>query len=128
MTPNTQKLQFVRGDTFAFRLTVTNVEPENVTGIWFTCKAKDTDPDADAIFQKSLGNGIEPIEEPAGETEAAEGEAAGASYQVRVAPEDTAGAKKGTYAYDLQLQTGPDVYTLMLGTLTLLQDVTGVRT
>lgn len=108
-------LSMERGDTFAFRADFTGIAPESITGIFFTCKKRGTDSDANAIFQKSFDDGVWPIEDEPG------------SYWIRVAPADTREVAKGKYYYDLQFViNGRDVYTPIKGTLTLLQDVTGV--
>ena len=63
-----------------------------------------------SIFQKSLTDGITKIDDT--------------TYRVRVAPEDTNGVAAGKYAYDLQIGVGTDIYTLLMGNLTIVQDVT----
>ena len=104
-----QNLSMVRGDTFAFDVVLSDLEESTVTSIFFTVKKKATD--GTVIFQKSLQNGITPTEEN--------------TYRVRVAPGDTSGVEAGKYAYDLQLGVGNDVYTVLMGSLQIVQDVTG---
>lgn len=104
----TQNLTMVRGDTYAFDLTLNLDESVTVEGIAFSCKKKETD--TEYIFTKTLDDGITLTE--------------GSTYRVRVAPEDTEGVKAGTYYYDLELKLGDDVYTPLKGTMKIIQDVT----
>lgn len=102
-----KNLTMVKGDTMQFDMKLENVEA-TVVSIKFTCKAKATD--TTPIFQKTLEDGITLIDEN--------------TYRIRVAPADTANADAGKCAYDLQLGLGSDIYTVMLGDLVLIQDVT----
>ena len=43
---------------------------------------------------------------------------------IRVAPNDTRDVDAGEYFYDMQIGVGSDVYTLLIGTLFLMQDIT----
>lgn len=76
------------------------------------------------MIQKSLGNGItllgtSTVSNDEGGTEEA------VTWQVRVAPEDTDDVAAGTtYEYDLEVHIGDDVYTVLMGSLTMTQDVT----
>ena len=103
-----QNLSMVRGDTFSFDVVLADLDGETVSSIYFTAKKKATDNEA--VFQKTLGDGITPMEET--------------TYRVRVAPEDTKTLDAGKYAYDLQIGIGNDVYTLIMGNLQITQDVT----
>ena len=108
-TPKTKDFTMVRGDTFAFQVTISGLSAE-VTSIYLTAKKRGAD--GAAVFQKSLEDGITP---------------AGTNvWNIRVAPEDTADVAAGRYVYDLQIGIGADVYTVLMGTLQLTQDVTGV--
>lgn len=100
-------IKMTRGDTLAFNLTLSNVQA-TVESIFFSCKQI---PASGAYaFRKSLGDGINLV--------------SGSTYRVRVAPEDTAQLKPGKYSYDLQLGLGADIYTVLMGTLTIGWDVT----
>lgn len=103
-----ENFSMVRGDTFAFELVLSEVADESITSIYFTAKKKATDKEF--IFQKGLGDGVTKIEEN--------------HYYVRVAPEDTYDVVAGKYYYDLQLGIENDIYTLLLGNLRIVQDVT----
>ncbi len=104
----TQELSMVRGDTFAFDIVLSDLDGTSISSIFFTAKKKATD--ATPIFQKSLEDGISLLEE--------------GRYRVRVAPMDTDGVAAGKYVYDLQVGIGNDVYTILIGTLQIIQDVT----
>ena len=104
----TQNLSMVRGDTLAFDVVLTDISAESITSLYFTVKKKASDETF--IFQKSLTDGISLKE--------------GTTYRVRVAPQDTSGVAGGKYAYDLQIGIGTDIYTLVMGSLTIVQDVT----
>lgn len=97
----------VRGDTLAFDMKLTDLAA-TVESIYFSVKRKAKDDEY--VFQKSLDDGIT--------------ETVTNTYRVRVAPEDTADLPAGTYSYDLQLGLGSDIYTILMGNLTLKQDVT----
>lgn len=104
-----QNITMVKGDTLAFNVQVFDDEGEPVTvdSAYMTCKKRPTS--TDKVFQKSLFNGIEQSE---------------GMMLVRVAPEDTKEVDEGEYFYDLQIGVGEDVFTLMIGVLTLEQDIT----
>lgn len=102
-----KNIEMIRGDTLAFDLTLTDVVA-TVETIFFSCKRKAADPEY--VFQKSLEDGITEVDTM--------------KYRIRVAPEDTADLDPGRYDYDLQLGLGADIYTILMGKLTLRQDVT----
>lgn len=102
-------ITMVRGDTVAFNVVPLDQDGNvvTITSAYFSCKknrALDT-----YEFQKSLSDGIT--------------QDAGGLF-VRIAPEDTADMDAGRYYYDLQLGIDDDVYTVMIGTLSIEQDVT----
>lgn len=109
MKPSSYSLSFVRGDTYAFDLDLTGISG-SITDIAFSVKKHDKDDNP--LISKTLGNGIEEIEE------------GGGVYRVRVAPEDTRDFTGIHYIYDVQLTIGEDVYTPLLGDLTVIHDVT----
>ena len=104
----TQNLSMVRGDTLSFDIRLSDLDGATISSLYFTVKKKASDEVF--IFQKSLANGINLVE--------------GTTYRVRVAPEDTSGVTAGKYAYDLQIGVGADIYTPLMGSLTIVQDVT----
>ncbi len=110
-----QDLSMIRGDTFAFLISLPEIDPASVTSLIFTVKRKATDTDDEAIIQKRLGDGIEPT-------------GAERTWSVRVAPEDTDGVAAKKCVYDIQVGIMNDIYTLMGGYFRIMQDVTEART
>ena len=110
-----QDLSMIRGDTFAFLISLPEIDPASVTSLIFTVKRKATDTDDEAIIQKRLGDGIEPTD-------------ADRTWSVRVAPEDTDGVVAKKCVYDIQVGIMNDIYTLMGGYFRIMQDVTEART
>lgn len=104
-----ENITMIKGDTLSFDVEVFDQSdaPLTVDTAFFTCK-KDINGITKA-FQKSLGDGITYD---------------GDLLVVRVAPSDTAYLEAGRYFYDLQLGVGSDIYTPMIGVLTIEQDVT----
>lgn len=104
-----QNITMVKGDTLAFNVEVFDEtgEPITVDSAYFTCKEIPTNDDF--VFQKSLLNGITQDD---------------GIIVVRVAPNDTKETEAGEYFYDFQIGVGQDVYTIMIGTLSLEQNVT----
>ena len=104
-----QNITMIKGDTLSFNVEVTDGDGEMVTvdTADFTCKKHGID--ASNVFRKSLGAGITQDED---------------GLTVRVAPQDTENAEAGRYFYDLQLGVGEDIFTVMIGILTIEQDVT----
>lgn len=96
----------VRGDTLSFGMEFDGLD-QSLESAYFTAR---DGYEGKILFQKSLGDGI---------TETETGK-----YAVRVAPEDTETAKAGQYYYDLEISINGDVFTVLIGTLTLMQDVT----
>ena len=104
----TQNLSMVRGDTLSFDVRLSDLDGATISSLYFTVKKKASDEVF--IFQKSMADGITKVDDT--------------TYRVRVAPEDTSGVTAGKYAYDLQIGVGTDIYTLLMGSLTIVQDVT----
>ena len=104
-----QNITMIKGDTVAFNVEVfdENNEPVTIDSAYLTCKKI---PSRETVtFQKTLGNGI--------------GQHDGL-ISVRIAPEDTREVDAGNYFYDLQIGLENDVFTILIGTLTIEQDVT----
>lgn len=104
-----QNITMVKGDTLQFNVQVfdENHDPMTVDSAFMTCKKRPSSNDK--VFQKSLENGISQSD--------------GMIY-VRVAPEDTQETDAGQYFYDFQIGIGQDRFTIMIGILSLEQDVT----
>lgn len=112
-------LEMIRGDTLSFGLEIEYshfhgraVNPQKLETAVLTVK-KDYDDDT-PVIRKELDKGItyEKTEHDK------------VYYIVRIAPEDTAGVEEGNYLYDLQIGLNEDIYTVLYGTLTVLNDVT----
>ena len=104
-----QNITMVKGDTLQFNVQVIdeNGDPMTLDSAFMTCKERPNS--SDKVFQKSLSNGIVQSE---------------GMLLVRVAPEDTSEVEAGQYFYDFQIGIGQDKYTIMIGVLSLEQDVT----
>lgn len=96
----------VRGDTLAFGFEIEGVD--DIENAYFSCK-KNKD-DTDYTFQKSLGDGIYKVED--------------GKYGVRIPPSATNDVEIGQYYYDLQIQVNLDIYTVLIGRLNIVQEVT----
>ena len=105
-TMQDENIRLVRGDTLSFNIVMYG-DIQELDGVYFTVKKDYTE---EAIFQKSLSDGI---------SEAEEG-----IYAVRVAPEDTADMEVGRYYYDLQIESGDDVMTVLRGIFEIVFDIT----
>ncbi len=100
-----KEIKFTRGDTYSFTFTL---EGQLLDGAYFTCR---NSKDGKILFQKSLRDGIELLDEN--------------KYRVRIAPEDTANLSVGgKYYYDLELHKGNDVLTPLKGKLKITYDIT----
>ena len=104
-------IDLIRGDTLNIQFeieadTVLNLESENFD---VTFSLKQAASDTGYVFQKKkdavseLGTNI---------------------FIMRVAPEDTQSLVPGWYYYDLQLNINNDIYTIALGKLQLIRDIT----
>lgn len=104
-------IDLIRGDTLNIQFeikadTVLNLESENF-GVTFSLKQAASD--TGYVFQKKKD---------------AVSEIADNTFILRVAPEDTQSLIPGWYYYDLQLTIEDDVYTIALGKLQLIRDIT----
>lgn len=102
-----KNLTMIRGDTLAFTFEVEGLQ-EDLGSCYFSCKK--TIDDENYTFQKSLENGITKVET--------------GKYKVRIAPSDTHNLELGNYIYDLQIGIGEDIYTIMLGPLSIEKEIT----
>ena len=104
-----QNITFVKGDTLSFNAEVyfDDGSPVTIDSAFFTCKKRPASNDI--VFQKSMENGITQENN---------------LITVRIAPEDTIEADAGQYFYDFQIGVGDDVFTIMIGMLSLEQNVT----
>ncbi len=104
-----QNITMVKGDTLAFNIQVFDENHNSLTvdSAFMTCKKRPTSDDM--VFQKYLSHGITQED---------------GLISVRVAPEDTRNADEGQYFYDVEIGLNDDIYTIMIGTLSLEQNVT----
>lgn len=103
---NYTNFSMVRGDTFAFGFEVEG--GAELEAAFFSVKKNKSD--SEYAVQKSLGAGIYAAEP--------------GKYGVRVAPEDTRDLEPGFYYYDLQIQIGLDVFTVLIGEIEIVEEVT----
>lgn len=101
-----QDWSMIRGDTLAFNVEVPSIKTDLDT-VTFTCRSVGTNT---ILFQKTLEDGIVKLDTGV--------------YYVRVAPGDTENVSPGTYNMDLQIEMGVDRYTILQGTLKIVQDET----
>lgn len=111
-------LTVIRGDDEVLALSVVDADgvPVNLTTaeLWFTVKRKLSDPDSDAIIQKTTGAGIEH-------------EAEAGSATIYLEPSDTEGlaARQQTFRFDVQLKEQDGrISTILRDYLTVKPDVT----
>ena len=104
-----QNITMIKGDTVMFNVVIFDDAGNavEVDEAYFTCKKNPET--SNTLFQKRLNSGI--IQEDK-------------LMVVRIAPNDTQNADVGNYYYDLQLVIGDDVFTALIGTFTIEQDVT----
>jgi hypothetical protein len=103
-----QNITMVKGDTLSFNIVIDGLDDQDLESAFFTCK--DVPTSNSSIFQKSLGDGISKIDD--------------GKYLVTVSPDDTEDDTAGAYYYDCQIGIKGDVFTILIGLLTILQDVT----
>lgn len=105
-------LEMVRGDTLSFGIEIIDDSGHLVEAdtIYFSCKK--TPYDEEYLFQKTLNDGISVSQTKPN------------TYVVRVAPEDTENADLGLYSYDLELGLNGDIFTILVGTLKIISDIT----
>lgn len=111
-------LRITRGDNALFSMNIVNYVGDalDITGaeIWFTAKYGPNDADEDAVFQKTIGNGIDIVDAPLGE------------INIVLDPEDTDSLlDTNKLRFDVQIKDASDkVYTIESGTLIVDYDVT----
>ena len=106
-----KNITMVRGDTLSFGV-ICNDQNGNIIPIdsaVFSCKKNPNDEEF--IFQKTLGNGIDVVDD---------------HYVVRVSPDDTKNADIGFFWYDLKIGVGDDTFTIMKGILGIESNIGGI--
>ena len=99
------QLEMVKGDTFSFVVHFEGLT-EDLASAYFTLKTLDKTQ----VLQKTLNSGITKLQT--------------GYYKVRIAPADTANINPDRYKYDMQVGIGNDIYTILLGYFTIIEDVT----
>ena len=97
-----------RGDTLAFGVELEGVAAQEIDAVYFSVKADRND--TNYVFQKTLGNGVEIVDEN--------------HLSIRTSPLDTATLEPNNYYYDLQIDIGNDTYTILAGKLTIKKGIT----
>ena len=100
-------LEMVRGDSLSFGVELEGLD-QDLDFAYFTCK-KSYD-DENAVFQKSIGDGIYKLSQD--------------HYGVRIAPDDTENVVPDEYYYDLKIGVNSDVFTILRGVLDIYPDAT----
>lgn len=102
-----ENFSLVKGDSFTFDLVISDIDESiNISSLYFTVKKRN----GELVFQKSLQDGITLLED--------------LKYRIRIDPQDTIDILSGKYKYDLELGLGDDIYTIMIGTIIIVDDVT----
>lgn len=104
-----ENITMVRGDTLAFNVEITDEMGNSINADSAQMTCKKNPQGSETVFHKTLGAGINQND---------------GLLTVRVAPADTKEVDAGLYFYDFQIGVGQDIYTIMIGTLTIEQDVT----
>lgn len=107
-----QNLEMIKGDTLAFGIEIEFDEsPQQLSNAYFSCK---NISDEEPLFQKSLNNGIEYVNQIDNKL----------YYRVRIAPQDTKKLEIGRYYYDLEIRINSDVFTILNGILNIEKEIT----
>ena len=104
-------IDMIRGDTLNIQFEIEADEPINYASEDFnvTFSVKQAATDNAYVFQKHK-SAVTEIDEN--------------TFVLRVAPEDTESLTPGYYYYDLQLNIKTDVFTIALGYLQIIRDIT----
>lgn len=104
-------IDLIRGDTLNIEFEITSETAIDLSDEGFDVKfsVKQAATNNNYIFQKD---------------KTAVTQKAGNTFVLRVAPEDTQNLRAGWYYYDLQITLDDDVYTILIGMLQLIRDIT----
>lgn len=105
---------FVKGDTLSFNFQLQGLGHDVPDNLTFTCK--NHYDDTDTLFTCEIGNGIS--------LDSYDEEKNISTFTIRVSPYKTAELDLSRYYYDLQMNAGEDVITLLRGRLILVYSVT----
>lgn len=104
---NFNNISCVRGDTISFGVEIEGVN--TLDNAFFSVKRNLQD--TDCKIQVSLDDGIYKV--------------TNGRYGVRVPPSLTQTLEAGNYYYDFQIQVNLDVFTILIGKLEIIEEVTG---
>lgn len=111
---NEFKIEFTKGDTYALAIKFKNIT-EDLRLAYFSVK---DNPDDAPLIQKSLGAGIDKIDDRDYKNEK--------TYKFQLQPADTVNLEAQTqYLYDIQVTIGNVVKTVLHGVFTLRNTITG---
>ena len=109
------KISFTKGDTYALAVKFKDIT-EDLSSAFFTVKEN---PDDEPLIQKTLGAGIDKIDDRAYKREK--------TYKLQIQAEDTANLEACVqYLYDLQVTIDNVVKTVLSGVFVVTHSVTGV--
>lgn len=114
--PIRRELEMIKGDTMSFGFQVQGLNGEVPSAVQFSCK--EALEDENYLFAVSLEDTID-IRSYDQETDTL-------TYSVRIPPAKTSEVDAGRYFYDLELKCNADTITLMIGRLTIDDQVTTV--
>lgn len=109
-------IEFIRGDTKPLKFQIKDnlgnvIKMDDGEELIFTVKKNYNTKDF--VLQKKLSDGDITYKD--------------GYYYITLMHEETANLRYGTYVYDIQLMSGDIVSTLILGTITLTQEVTHIE-
>lgn len=111
---NDFKISFTKGDTYALAIKFKNLS-EDLRTAFFTVKEN---PDDEPLLQKSLGAGIDKIDDRTYKNEK--------TYKVQIQSEDTSNLEAHVqYLYDLQVTVGNVVKTIISGVFVVTHSLSG---
>lgn len=112
-----RNIEMVRADTMSFGFQVQGLKGERPEFVQFSCK--NTLETEEYLFAVSLDDTID--------FRSYDAEKDILTYSVRIPPEKTAPLAEGRYFYDLELRVNGDVITLMIGRLSIIEQVTDYK-
>ena len=105
-------LEFIRGDTQYIKFQLKDgegnlIQLSETDKLYFTVKQNSNSEEV--MFQKEYPNDIQYEDE---------------YYKFVINSEDTSGMSYGTYSYDIELKSGDYVKTLIIGSMTITEEIT----
>ena len=107
-------LEMVRADTMSFGFQVQGLKGQRPDFVQFSCKS--SLEDEEYLFAVSLADTID--------FRSYDSERDILTYAVRIPPEKTFDVPEGRYFYDLEIRANGDTITLMIGRLSIIEQVT----